>query len=71
MKSTNHNKINEELVVFFNKEKTFVLAKNLEDENYALSFNRSNNLYLLRPLGIYRTELLSSDYFHRLYVGII
>ena len=54
MKSTNHNKIKEELVDLFNKEKTFELPKSLKD------------LHLLRPLAINRTEL-SSDYLHLIF----
>ena len=54
MKSTNHNKIREELVDFFNKEKTFEIPKSLKD------------LHLLRPLAINRNEL-SSDYLHLIF----
>ena len=54
MKYTNHNKIREELVDFFNEERTFELPKRLKD------------LHLLRTLEINRTKL-SSDYFHLRY----
>ena len=66
MKSTNHNKISDELVKAFNKEETFELAYRFEDVNYASSFNGPNDLNLLRTLAINKTEL-SSDYFHRLH----
>tara|TARA_A100000164_G_C21597555_1_gene625930 strand:+ start:193 stop:393 length:201 start_codon:yes stop_codon:yes gene_type:complete len=66
MKSTNHNKIREEPVSVFNEEKTFVIAKRLEDENYAAASNRLKHLHLLPLLAINRTEL-SSDYFKLLY----
>ena len=61
MKSTNHNTISEDILVVFNEEITFDLAKGLEDENYALSFDESKTLDLLRPLAINKTEL-PSDY---------
>ena len=51
MKSTNHNKIREELVDFFNEERTFELQKRLKD------------LHLLQSLAIKKTKL-SSDNFH-------
>ena len=63
MKSTNHNKISEELVNSFNEEMTFELAKSLEDENYASPFEGLKDWHLLRALAINRPEL-NSDYIH-------
>ena len=65
MKSINHNKISEELVNSFNEEKTFELAKRLEDENYDSPFEGLKDWHLLRALAINRPEL-TSDYIHLL-----
>ena len=65
MKSTNHNKIREEPVSVFNEEKTFVIAKRLEDENYDSPFDGLKDWHLLRALAINRPEL-TSDYIHLL-----
>ena len=66
MRSTNHNKINEELIDVFNEENNFTLAKKLEDKNYASPFDRSEDFYLRWTLSQYRTEL-SCDYFRIVY----
>ncbi len=65
MKSTNQNKISEELVNSFNEEMTFELAKRLEDENYTSPFEGLKDWHLLRALAINRPEL-TSDYIHLL-----
>ena len=65
MKSTNHNKISEELINSFNEEMTFELAKRLEDENYPSPFDGLKDWHLLRALAINRPEL-TSDYIHLL-----
>ena len=65
MKSTNNNKISEELVSSFNEEMTFELAKRLEDENYDSPFDGLKDWHLLRALAINRPEL-TSDYIHLL-----
>ena len=65
MKSTNHNKISEELVNSFNEEMTFELAKRLEEENYDTPFDGLKDWHLLRALAINRPEL-TSDYIHLL-----
>lgn len=57
MKSTNHNKISEELVNFFNKKMTFELAKRLEDENYTSPYDGLKDWHLLRVLAINSLEL--------------
>ena len=65
MKSTNHNKISEELVNSFNEEMTFELAKRLEEENYDTPFDGLKDWHLLRALAINRPEL-TYDYIHLL-----
>ena len=57
MKSTNHNKISEELVNSFNEEMTFELAKRLEDDNCQILFDRPKDLHLLRALTLNRPVL--------------
>ena len=57
MKTTNYNKISEEIVNSFNEEITFELAKRLEDENYASAFDGLKDLHLLSDLAINRPEL--------------
>ena len=65
MKSTNHNKISEELVNSFNEEMTFELARRLEEESRPTPFDRLKDWHLLRALAINRSEL-TSDYIHLL-----
>ena len=65
MKSTNHNKISEEIVNSFNEEMPFDFGKTLEDENYASPFDGLKNLHLLRALAINRPEL-TTNYIHLL-----
>ena len=71
MKSTNHNKISEEIVyslnkeMSFNEEMTFDFAKRFEDENYASPFDGLKDWHLLRALAINRPEL-TSNYIHLL-----
>ena len=61
----NENKISEELINSFNEEKTFALAKRLEDDNYLTPFEGLKDWHLLRALAINRPEL-TSDYVHLL-----
>ena len=65
MKSSSDNKISEEIINSFNEEKTFELAKRLEEENYATPFDGLKDWHLLRALAINRPEL-TSDYIHLL-----
>ena len=52
MKTTNYNKISEELDNPFNEEITFELAKRLENENYASPFDGLKDWHLLSALAI-------------------
>ncbi len=61
----NENKISEELINSFNEEKTFALAKRLEDDNYLTPFEGLKDWHLLRALAINRPEL-TTDYIHLL-----
>ena len=63
MKSTNYNKLSEELLKSINKEMTCELAKRLEDENYDSPLDGLKDWYLLRTLGINRPDL-TFDYIH-------
>ena len=65
MEFTTNNKISEELVNSFNEEKTYQLAKRLEDDNYLTPFDGLKDWHLLRALAINRPEL-TSDYTHLL-----
>ena len=59
------NKISDELVNSFNEEKTYELAKRLEDDNYITPFDGLKDWHLLRALAINRPEL-TADYIHLL-----
>ncbi len=61
----NENKISQELINSFNEEKTFALAKRLEDDNYLTPFEGLKDWHLLRALAINRPEL-TTDYIHLL-----
>ena len=65
MKFKAENKISDELVKSFNEEKTYELAKRLEDDNYLSPFDGLQDWHLLRALAINRPEL-TSDYIHLL-----
>tara|TARA_Y100000813_G_scaffold158628_1_gene118811 strand:+ start:181 stop:402 length:222 start_codon:yes stop_codon:yes gene_type:complete len=65
MSFINENKISEELINSFNEEKTFALAKRLEDDNYLTPFEGLKDWHLLRALAINRPEL-TTDYNHLL-----
>ena len=65
MSFINENKISEELINSFNEEKTFALAKRLEDDNYLTPFEGLKDWHLLRALAINRPEL-TTDYIHLL-----
>ena len=65
MEFTTNNEISEELVNSFNEEKTYQLAKRLEDDNYLTPFDGLKDWHLLRALAINRPEL-TSDYTHLL-----
>ena len=63
MKSTNYNKISEEILKSINKEMTCELAKRLEDENHDSSLDGLKDWHLLRTLDINRPDL-TFDYIH-------
>jgi len=65
MKFTAEDTISEELVNSFNEEKTYELAKRLEEDNYLTPFDGLQDWHLLRALAINRPEL-TSDYIHLL-----
>ena len=65
MEFTTNNEISEELVNSFNEEKTYQLAKRLEDDNYLTPFDGLKDWHLLRALAINRPEL-TSNYIHLL-----
>ena len=65
MEFTTNNEISEELVNSFYEEKTYQLAKRLEDDNYLTPFDGLKDWHLLRALAINRPEL-TSNYIHLL-----
>ena len=65
MKFTSNNNIFEEPLNEFDEEKNFVLAKRLEDENYAKPSHELKNWYLVRTFEINRYKL-TSNYIHLL-----
>ena len=65
MEFISENKISDELVNSFDDEKTFELAKRLEEDEYATPFEGLKDWHLLRALAINRPEL-TTDYVHLL-----
>jgi len=65
MEFTTENKISEELINSFNEDKTYELAKRLEEDNYPTPFDGLRDWHLLRALAINRPEL-TSDYIYLL-----
>jgi len=65
MRSKSNNKINAELLHFFNKECLFELAKRLEEGKYAKTLDFLENWDLLRALVTNKPEL-TFDYMHLL-----
>ena len=65
MKSSNDNKISDELVNSFNEEMTLELAQRLEEDEYKTPFDGLKDWHLLRALAINRPEL-TTDYIHLL-----
>ena len=65
MKFISENKINEELVNFFNEEITLELAKRLGENNYNTAFDNLKDWHLLRSHSINRPES-TTNYTHLL-----
>ena len=63
MTSSSDNKISEEFINPFNKKKTSVFTKILEEYNYTKPFDGLKDLHLLRALAINRPKL-TSYYIH-------
>ena len=70
MKSTNHNKITQQLAKDINEEKTFEIGKRLKNENHASPLDGLKDLHFLRALSINSNEL-TSNYIYPLSLGTI